>query len=735
MSQLTSWSKTDILATVHRYWGFSELRPLQEQAIRAGLERRDSLVVMPTGGGKSLCYQVPAELTRRTDIVVSPLISLMKDQVDGLRESGYPAGALYSGMPLDTVRETEAQIATGRYRLVFVAPERLLTPRFLQLIERLQVRAFAIDEAHCISHWGHDFRPEYRQLAELKTRFPQASVHAYTATATARVRADIAEQLRLHNPAVLVGTFDRPNLTYRIVPRVDAQMQALQVLRRHPGEAAIVYCISRKDTEAMAEWLQANRLRAAFYHAGMEAEERRRTQDAFASEEIDVVAATVAFGMGIDRSDVRCVIHAAMPKSIEHYQQETGRAGRDGLEAECVMLYSAADVLRWESLIEKSAAEASARVEVIAAARELLEHMRRFCTGVHCRHRRLSEYFGQEYSKLNCEACDLCLNEVEGLADATVIAQKILSCVARAGERFGAEHIVDVLLGANTERVRRWRHEELSTYGLMKGTNRKTLINMLYQLLDDGLLERTAEERPVLRLNDASRDVLRGKRTVRLLQPKAEVNKTRFDEQSWDGVDHGLFESLRALRRQVADERDVPAYVLFSDATLRDMARVRPGSASALLGIRGVGERKLADLGPTFLELIANYCRAQELPLDAALSSRPHRERVRKPTDAKETAFELFANGTSVEQVTTRTGRALGTTWGYLAEFIQNRRPEGLEPWINQKTYRAIADAVEELGTEYLQPVFERLGGKVPYEQIRLVVAHLNTRREARNRS
>jgi ATP-dependent DNA helicase RecQ len=733
MSPPTSWSKTDILATVHRYWGFSELRPLQEQAIRAGLERRDSLVVMPTGGGKSLCYQVPAELARRTDIVVSPLISLMKDQVDGLRESGYPAGALYSGMPLDTVRETEAQIAAGRYRLVFVAPERLLTPRFLQLIERLQVRAFAIDEAHCISHWGHDFRPEYRQLAELKTRFPQASVHAYTATATARVREDIAEQLRLHNPAILVGTFDRPNLMYRIVPRVDAQMQVLQVLRRHPGAAAIVYCISRRDTEAMAEVLQANRLHAAFYHAGMEADERRRTQDAFASEEIDVVVATVAFGMGIDRSDVRCVIHAAMPKSIEHYQQETGRAGRDGLEAECVLLYSAADVLRWESLIEKSAADASARVEVIAAARELLEHMRRFCTGVHCRHRRLSEYFGQEYSKPNCEACDLCLNEVEGLADATVTAQKILSCVARAGERFGAEHIVDVLLGANTERVRRWRHEELSTYGLMKGTNRKTLLNMLYQLLDDGLLERTAEERPVLRLNDASRDVLRGKRTVRLLQPKAEVSKTRFDEQSWDGVDHGLFESLRALRRQVADERDVPAYVLFSDATLRDMARVRPGSASALLGIRGVGERKLADLGPTFLELIANYCHAQELPLDAARSSRPHRERVRKPNDAKETAFELFANGASVEQVTTRTGRALGTTWGYLAEFIQNHRPEGLEPWINSKTYRAIVDAVNDLGTGSLQPVFERLGGKVPYEQIRLVVAHLNTRRDARD--
>ena len=733
MSQPRHYSTADILATVRRYWGFSKLRPLQEQAIRAGLERRDSLVVMPTGGGKSLCYQVPAELVQRTDIVVSPLISLMKDQVDGLRESGYPAAALYSGMPLDAIRETETQIAAGRYRLVFVAPERLLTPRFLQLIERLQVRAFSIDEAHCISHWGHDFRPEYRQLAELKARFPQASVHAYTATATARVREDIAEQLRLQNPAVLVGTFDRPNLVYRIVPRVDAQTQVLQVLRRHPGDAAIVYCISRKDTEAMAEWLQANRLRAAFYHAGMEADERRRTQDAFASEEVDVVAATVAFGMGIDRSNVRCVIHAAMPKSIEHYQQETGRAGRDGLEAECVMLYSAADVLRWESLIEKSAAEAGARSEVIAAARGLLEHMRRFCSGVHCRHRKLSEYFGQEYSKTSCAACDLCLNELENLADGTVTAQKILSCVARVGERFGAEHIVDVLLGANTERVRRWRHEELSTYGLMKGTNRKTLTNLLYQLLDDGLLERTAEERPVLRLNDASRDVLRGQRTVRLLQPKAAVSKTRFDEQSWEGVDHRLFESLRALRRQLADERDVPAYVLFSDATLRDMARLRPGSPSALLGIRGVGERKLADLGQRFLELIATYCRANGLPLDPSLGSRPRRERARKPNDVKETAFELFAKGVSVEKVTRRTGCALDTTWGYLAEFIQNRRPEGLEPWINQKTYRSIADAVKELGTEYLQPVFERLGGKVTYEQIRLVVAHLNTRRDASN--
>ena len=616
MTAPSNFSISDILGTVHRYWGYTELRPLQEQAIRAGLEQRDSLVVMPTGGGKSLCYQVPPELAQRTDIVVSPLISLMKDQVDGLRECGYPAAALYSGMTPEELRRTEEQMLARRFHLVFVAPERLLAPRFLQLVERLEIRAFAIDEAHCISHWGHDFRPEYRQFASLKKRFPQASVHAYTATATERVRADIATQLHLRDPAILVGTFDRPNLVYRILPRLDARAQVLEILQRHRRQAAIVYCISRKDTESMASFLQANRLRAAFYHAGMEADERRRTQDEFAAEDLDVVAATVAFGMGIDRSDVRCVIHAAMPKSIEHYQQETGRAGRDGLEAECVLLYSAADVLRWESLIEKSAGDAEAAPEIIAASRQLLDHVRRLCSGVHCRHRKLSEYFGQEYLKPNCEACDVCLNEVEGLADATVTAQKILSCVARAGEHFGAEHIIDVLLGANTDRIRRWHHEELSTYGLMKGTARPALTNMLYQLIDNGLLERTTDERPVLRLNDASREVLRGNRSVQLLQPKAKVKKTRFDEKSWESVDAGLFETLRNLRRQLADERRVPAYVLFSDATLRDMARVRPGSPNALLGIRGVGERKLADLGERFLEIIETYCRENRLPRD-----------------------------------------------------------------------------------------------------------------------
>ena len=616
MSTVANFRSSEIISTVKRYWGYDELRPLQEQAIRAGLEQRDSLVVLPTGGGKSLCYQVPAALANRTDVVVSPLISLMKDQVDGLRECGYPAAALYSGMPPHAIYDTEDQFAAGRYRLLFVAPERLLTPRFMQFAEKCGITAFAIDEAHCISHWGHDFRPEYRRLAQLKVRFPRASIHAYTATATERVRSDIVRQLKLRNPAVLVGTFDRPNLVYRIIPRIDARAHTLEILRRHPKEAAIVYCISRADTESMASWLQANGLRASHYHAGMEADERRRTQDDFAAEALDVVAATVAFGMGIDRSDVRCVIHAAMPKSIEHYQQETGRAGRDGLEAECVLLYSAADVVRWESLIEKSALDAKEPAEVIAASRDLLEHMRHLCGTIHCRHKKLSEYFGQPYSTSSCEACDVCMNEVEGLADATVSAQKILSCVARAGERFGLAHIVDVLAGANTERIRRLGHDTLSTHGILKNVDRKTLTNMIYQLVDADLLERTEDEFPVLRLNDASREVLRGQRSVQLIQPKAKLQKTRYAEKSWEKVDEGLFESLRVLRRKLADQRGVPAYVLFNDATLRDMARLRPSTPSALLDIRGVGEKKLADFGQRFIEEIVTYCQENRLQLD-----------------------------------------------------------------------------------------------------------------------
>ncbi len=614
-----------ILATVRRYWGFDQLRPLQAAAIAAGLERRDALVVLPTGGGKSLCYQVPPAVTGRTDVVISPLIALMKDQVDGLRENGYAAAALHSGLRLEDVRAVEQGLADDRFRLLFVAPERLLTPRFLTWLERAGVRDFAVDEAHCISHWGHDFRPEYRQLAELKARLDGASVRAFTATATERVRIDIAAQLHLANPLVLLGTFDRPNLTYRVVPRTDTAPQVMQVLRRHTGEAAIVYCLTRRDTERLAAHLSAHGLRAAAYHAGMEPETRRRTQEAFSDEDLDVVVATVAFGMGIDRSDVRCVIHTGLPKSIEHYQQETGRAGRDGLEAECVLLYSSADVVRIERLLERSAAEAAAAraeedegddggghdagdAEALEAARALLRHMQRLASGLACRHKALSEYFGQPYEPASCGACDVCLGEVEGVSDATVTAQKILSAVARA-EGFGVTHIVDILVGAETERVRARRHDRLSTYGLLRDLQRTGVTAMVHQLLDQHLLERTAGDRPVLQLNAASWEVLRGQRAVQLVQPKAKKPPAppRLAGASWEGVDHALFDHLRDLRRALAATRGVPPYIIFNDATLRDLARRRPTSIEAFATVYGIGERKLHDLGPIFIDHIRRW--------------------------------------------------------------------------------------------------------------------------------
>jgi len=610
-----------ILEPLRSYWGYDALRPLQEEAIRATLEGRDSVVVLPTGGGKSLCYQIPPVLAERTDVVVSPLISLMKDQVDGLRACGYPAAAVHSGVASAGNNETLRDLQRGRYRLIFVSPERLIMPSFLTLIEQLGVQSFAVDEAHCISHWGHDFRQVYRQLALLKQRFPAAGVHAYTATATQRVRQDIAVQLCLRDPAMLVGTFDRPNLTYRVVPRLDIHDQVIDVVRRHHREGVIVYCLSRNDTEAMAAKLAHAGIKARAYHAGLDADERHRTQDAFASESLDVVAATVAFGMGIDRSNVRCVVHATMPKSVEHYQQETGRAGRDGLEAECVLFYSAADVMRWQSLIARSAEEASEPERIVAAQNSLLEEMRCYCTVPRCRHGMLSEYFGQTYARPNCGACDVCLEETQGTVDATETAQKILSGVARvermSGYGFGVGHIVDVLLGADTDAIRRRGHDQVTTYGVLRGIPKKTVMNWVYQLIDQGLLGRTSGEKPVLQLNDASWEVMRGTRTVHLIRATAKpVKTTRSETVSWEGVDRELFEHLRSVRRDIANENGVPAFVVLGDRALRELCRRRPTSVASLRHVRGFGDAKIARFGARFVEQIIAYCRDHGVTTD-----------------------------------------------------------------------------------------------------------------------
>jgi ATP-dependent DNA helicase RecQ len=594
-----------------RWWGFETLRPLQAEAIDVALTGRDSLVVMPTGGGKSLCYQLPPLIGDTTDVVISPLVALMKDQVDALEAIGYPAAALHSGLSQEERAAVRDQLVAGELRLLFTAPERLVNSNLLDTLARVGVKRFAIDEAHCISQWGHDFRPEYRQLALLRERFPKASLHAFTATATPRVRDDIAKQLSLQEPAVLVGTFDRPNLVYRIVPRTDRISQTLAILGRHRGEASIVYCISRRETERLAARLAAEGLLARPYHAGLAPTERHRTQDAFAKETIDVVVATVAFGMGIDRSDVRLVLHTALPKSLEAYQQETGRAGRDGLAAECVLLYSSADVFQWEALVRKSAAESdldeTEQEELIAGQLQHLHAMRRYAQAARCRHAALSEYFGQTYPAKPCEACDVCLGEAESLADATVIAQKILSCVARVEQRFGVRHVCEVLRGAKTDAVLRNGHDRLSTYGLLANLDQRAAENLMHQLLDQELLARTPGDRPVIRLNDRSWEVLRGIREVVLLEPqtgsKAKVTKAEADD--WEGVDRDLFERLRRWRRRIAEARGKPAWTILDDKALRVIARDRPDSPAGLLRCRGIGEKRLADFGDAILDLVA----------------------------------------------------------------------------------------------------------------------------------
>ncbi|MCH8824571.1 MAG: DNA helicase RecQ [Planctomycetes bacterium] len=733
--------ETRILETVKQFWGFDGLWPLQRQAIQAGLQQRDSMVVMPTGGGKSLCYQIPPILQQRTDIVVSPLISLMKDQVDGLKACGYPAEAIHSHLDESQRDVVFDRLNAGQVRLLFVSPERLIRSSFMSLVKRLGVTSFAIDEAHCISHWGHSFRPEYRQLSLLKERFGKVSVHAYTATATPRVRQDIIEQLHLDDPDVLVGNFDRENLVYRILPRVDLYAQVIEVIRRHPQEAVIVYCISRNDTERLASVLSANGINAAAYHAGMTPTQRRKTQDKFAVDRLDVIVATVAFGMGIDRSNVRCVIHAAMPKSIEHYQQETGRAGRDGLEAECVMLYSAADFLKWTRLFERSAEEAEDEdaITIVKAQSELLRHMQGLCSTIQCRHRALSQYFGQEYQSTDCKACDVCLGESEAMADSTIIARKILSCVARLGlmnQAMGVTHVSSILRGANTEAIRNWRHDQLSTYGLLSDFTEKIVTNFIYQLIDLRLIRQTSGDRPVLGLAEKAHPVLRGEEEIALVDPlHGVVAKPRAAEVSWEGVDRELFEHLRLLRKEIAQERSVPAFVIFGDKTLRSMASIRPTNQQTLRQVHGVGEKKLADPGPEFLSAIIEYCSENNLETDQDEDDSTELQIVvpkfTKPNPQRDKAMKMFALGAAINVVATEIQRAPGTVSGYLEYFIEDHKLKSVDSWVDEPTYNKVSAAIDAVGMDALSPIFKHLKEEIPYDTIRIVAAHLRVRCEA----
>jgi ATP-dependent DNA helicase RecQ len=602
-------------AILSRYWGYTSFRPLQREAMDAIVGRRDSVVVLPTGGGKSLCFQAPALLDhdRREGpaLVVSPLISLMKDQVDTLVENGIAAACYNSALAADEKASVAAGIREGRYALVYVSPERLAgdgSDGFVRMLGN--VAYVAIDEAHCISQWGHDFRPEYRQLGALRARFPRIALHAFTATATGRVRRDIASQLELRDPIELVGSFDRPNLLYRVLPRASLKRQLQDVLDRHRGTAGIIYCTSRREVDALAAWLSSTGVRAVPYHAGLDDRDRHRNQDRFLNEEADVVVATVAFGMGIDRSDVRFVVHAGAPQSLEHYQQESGRAGRDGLEAECVLVYSGADFLKWRVMLERNG-------ELTDARRALLRDIERYASGVGCRHRHLVSYFGEHYTKGDCGACDYCLGELESVADPIPTARKILSCVARVGQRFGAAHVANVLCGAETEQVMKRAHQELSTFGLLRDSVVPEVRGYIEQLTAEGFLRQTGEPYPVLALTDAGVGLLRDAAAVPGLtlarQRRVSKERDRRPPRSRPGMpavtdqEQELFDRLRAVRLRIARERGVPPYVIFHDTTLRELARLKPHTVDELSGVYGIGARKAQQVGELFIDAIREY--------------------------------------------------------------------------------------------------------------------------------
>ena len=709
-------SRLSLESALRKFWGYDSFRPLQREAMQCVLDGRDSVVVLPTGGGKSLCFQAPAVCLDGLAVVVSPLISLMKDQVDALRACGVPAACINSTMSHQERRKVADDIRGNRLRLLYVAPERLVQDRTLDFLQSSNVSLVAIDEAHCISEWGHDFRPEYRAMKILKEAFPDLGIHAYTATATERVRADIARELKLAEPEILVGSFDRPNLYYRVEQRRNRLGQICEILDRHKGESGVVYCISRKAVDETSASLNALGYRTLPYHAGMADEDRKRNQEAFIQEKVDTIVATVAFGMGIDKSNVRYVVHAGMPKSLEAYQQESGRAGRDGLEAECVLLYSAGDPVQWRKMLNGSAAP---------GAQQTLKAMENYCTGLTCRHRALVNYFGQDLDVESCGACDVCLGDLDLVPNALVIGQKILSSVIRQEQRFGGEYTTLVLKGSKDQRVLQNRHDRLSTYGLLSDVDQKTIRGWIEQLVSQSFLEKTGEFN-VLQVTPRGRQLLRGEATPKLLRPK-EKSKTRREEiptDSWEGVDRELFDSLRVLRREQADLRGVPAYIVFGDATLREMARRRPSTVEGFRGIKGVGEKKAADYGDVFVERIVSHCREHQLPMDlsAGQEASPESPDCEGPTASALAAFPFFRRGASVEETAETLKRARSTVTGYLLDYLRHERVCDPSPWVDAETVRRITAAAEEVGAERLKPIFERLDGAVSYDAIRITL-------------
>ena len=590
-------------------FGYSTFRPLQREIIEANLVGEDVFALLPTGGGKSLCFQLPALARPGLTVVVSPLIALMKDQVDALQASGVAATFLNSTLGAEEARARLRGLHRGEYKLLYVAPERLMLEGWVENLKAWNVTAIAIDEAHCVSEWGHDFRPEYRQLAKLRTTLPDVPMMALTATATGRVREDIITHLKLRDPQTFVASFNRPNLTYRVVPKDEPAKQIIDFVRKREHESGIIYCASRATAERVADALAGRGFLARPYHAGLAAEERARNQEMFLRDDTRIICATIAFGMGINKPNVRWVIHHDLPKNIEGYYQETGRAGRDGLPGDCLLLFSAGDIAKQTHFLDEITGE-----QERAIARTQLRQIVHYAESASCRRVELLQYFGETFPLDNCGACDNCSEPRESF-DGTIVAQKFLSCVYRIQQnsRFGTgmNHVIEVLTGAKTEKITRWGHDRLTTYGIGNELSRSQWGSIGRELLRLGYLGIGPGEYATIELTESGRDILRARTPITLTKP-IDTPKSRRVTTRREGdiaCDEILFERLRALRKKIADERKVPAYIVFGDNTLRALAREYPQTLAALEGIPGIGEKKRDEFGEVFTAAIADFLR------------------------------------------------------------------------------------------------------------------------------
>ena len=711
---------THILQTV---FGYDEFRYNQQEIIQHVLDGKDTVVLMPTGGGKSLCYQVPALCFEGVTIVVSPLIALMKDQVDALKVSGIKAAFLNSTQSIAEQAYIIQQLKGNQLKLLYLAPERLMgnETQFIQFLQQINVSLFAIDEAHCISQWGHDFRPEYLILGKLKAHFLHIPVIALTATADALTQKDIIEKLHFQQYKVFENSFNRPNIFYYIKPKKNYYEELTDYLKEHENDSGIIYCLSRASTECLAEDLKQDGFNAAAYHAGLDKSIRDERQDKFLKDDIQIIVATIAFGMGINKSNVRFVIHVDLPKNIEGYYQETGRAGRDGLHSEAILFYGAGDVLKLKKFAEVEGNEAQTKIMLAK-----LDKMSRFCETKTCRRKYLLNYFGEEAPDY-CGSCDTCINKPQ-LKEATVIAQKILSTVARLKEGFGMRFVIDVLRGSNNERIRD-EHKSLSVYGIGKDVSKEEWAHYTKELLHYQYLEQSEGQYPVLKLTQKGKDVLFKKEQVYLTAPvQIEIAREPVVYQQHP-FEKDLFENLKRLRNKIAHEENVPAYIIFSDSTLLDLATYLPLTKSDLLKISGFGTFKAEKYGEPFLEAAQNYCTENKLETRIDLKQ-PKRERKQKtttpterPTDTRRISFTLFKQGKTIAEIAEERSLTVNTIESHLSYYVASGNLM-IDDLVDVQKQKAIQKAAEIYGTANgLKILKDNLPEEISYGEIRMVLA------------